>query len=310
MRALCLGILLAICLPAGIASAGTVTGTVTDQISGAPVSGLRVGIGLGTSLTHYTTTAADGTYSFADREAGKHYVCFMPAAGMNLLKRCWRDEQVGFYGEPIEVLAEGTVEGIDTVMAPGTSIAGTVRSWEGSPLAGVCVSAWTPAGGGWRRAADATTAADGSYTLVGLTPEAENRVVFNPSSSFMGPCTGGIEHPGLVSQWFDRKPSMAEATAVRSRRSETRAGVDGWLGEQAVPPSYYNIPDGRCVVPRLKGRTFSSARRALARAGCSTPMPALKASRVARGRVLASRPAARKRVARGAAVKLTVSRGR
>ena len=304
-----LTLVLVACVPA-TALAGTVSGRVSDQISGAPVAGVKVGIGLGTSLTDYTTTAADGSYSFAGREPGDHHVCFMPAPGMNLLRACWRDEKVGFYGEPIRVPEEGDVAGINAGLAPGSAIAGTVRDWEGEPLGGVCVSAWTPSGGGWRRAADATTAADGTYTLVGLEPGAANRVVFNPSASFMGPCAGGTDHPGLVSQWFDRKASQHEATDVTSRRSETRAGVDGYLGYQAVPPTYV-VPTEYCLVPKLRGRTFASARARLARAGCSTRMPALKASRsLTRGRVLASRPVARKRIARGAAVKLTVSRGR
>jgi hypothetical protein len=296
----------ACCLLPATASAGTITGRVTDEISGAAVQNMQVGAGpVGYGLREYTRTGPDGTFAIEEPEAGMYNVCYLPDPGVNLLKRCWRDESVGFYGQAINVPESGVVDGIDTALAPGTSVTGTVTDWDQEPVGGVCVTAWTPQSGGILRVADARTSASGIYTLVGLTPGAENKIVFNE------PCDGGMTYPGFVAQWFDRQTSYATATAVSAAHSETRAGVDGVLGPTAIPPAGVVPQAPICAVPKLRNRTFASARAALARAGCSTPMPTLRASRVVkRGRVISSRPAAKKRISRGRPVKLVVSRGR
>ena len=296
----------AACAFPAVASAGTITGRVTDEISGAPVENLRVGAGpVGYGLREYTRTGADGSYTIEEPEAGAYNVCFLPDAGLNLLKRCWRDDADGFYGASVAVPESGVVSGIDTALSPGTSVTGKVTGWDGQPLDGVCVTAWAPQSGGRRRIADTTTSASGHYTLVGLTPGAQNKIVFNDS------CPGGTAYRDLVSQWFDRQADYDAATAVAAARSETRAGVDGVLGPSAIPPDGVALPERRCVVPRVRNRTFASARAVLGRAGCSTPKPTLRTSRrFERGYVISSRPAARTRVRRGRPVKLIVSRGR
>jgi hypothetical protein len=297
---------LACCLHIATASAGTITGRVIDEISGAPVRNVQVGAGpVGYGLREYTRTGHDGTFAIEEPEAGMYNVCYVPDPGVNLLKRCWRDERVGFYGQAIAVPESGVVDGIDTALAPGTSVTGKVTDWDEEPVGGVCVTAWAPQSGGILRVADATTSAGGVFTLVGLTPGAENKIVFNE------PCNGGMNYPGFVAQWFDRQTSYDTATAVSAARSETRAGVDGVLGPSAIPPAGVAPRARTCAVPTLRNRTFASARSALARAGCSTPKPTLRASRILkRGRVISSRPAAKKRIRRGRPVKLVVSRGR
>jgi hypothetical protein len=294
-------------LPAA-ASAGTITGRVTDEISGAPVENLEVGATGpgGGGLQDYTRTDGDGRYSFEFEYAGSYQVCFLPDSTVNLLRRCWRDETARFYGTPIEVPESGVVRGIDTTLAPGTSVTGRVTGWDGQPLAGICVAAWRPQAGGVGRAGDTLTSATGEYTIAGLIPGEDNRIVFNE------PCSGGPSVPGLAQQWFDRQINYATATPVIAARSETRAGVDGILGPSAIPPEGVVPPrPPQCVVPRLRNRTFASARAALGRAGCSIPKPTLRVSRkLRRGYVISSRPAARKKVRRGRAVKLVVSRGR
>ena len=303
--------LLALVLPAG-ASAGSISGTVTDQIGGKPVKGVTVGAGpVGYGLRDYVETAADGSYEIDDLEAGQFNVCFLPAPGMNLLRQCWHDSSHPFYGEAIDVPAEGRVTGIDAELAPGTSIAGRVTDWAGNALEGVCVAAWTPQSGGTRRAADAGTDEHGRYTLTGLTPAAPHKVVFAPDGGGMSGCSNARLYPGFANQWFNLRPDQESADEVTAARSETRAGVDGILGPSSTPPASTAAARARCIVPRLKNRTFRSARTALARAGCSTPMPATRGSRsFRRGRVIKSRPAARQRLRRGAKVKLVVSRGR
>jgi uncharacterized delta-60 repeat protein len=66
-----------------------------------------------------------------------------------------------------------------------------------------------------------------------------------------------------------------------------------------------------CVVPELRAKTLDAARLAIRRANCAAGTIGRKYSRTVRsGRVIAQAPAAGRRLAGGAAVNLTVSRGR
>jgi V8-like Glu-specific endopeptidase len=66
-----------------------------------------------------------------------------------------------------------------------------------------------------------------------------------------------------------------------------------------------------CIVPRLKGRTLAAARAALARGSCRLGKVTRAYSGTVRvGRIAVQRPAAGRRLARGAKVNVVVSRGR
>jgi hypothetical protein len=71
-----------------------------------------------------------------------------------------------------------------------------------------------------------------------------------------------------------------------------------------------STPLPACRVPRVVGKTLAAARIALRRAGCSVGHLRYVRARVPRGRVTAQAPHAGRRLARGARVTLTVSRGR
>lgn len=65
----------------------------------------------------------------------------------------------------------------------------------------------------------------------------------------------------------------------------------------------------RCVVPRLRGKTLTGARRALTTAGCRTGVVSYRFDRLRRGLVVAQRPVAGTRLALGARVNVVISRG-
>jgi subtilisin family serine protease len=65
-----------------------------------------------------------------------------------------------------------------------------------------------------------------------------------------------------------------------------------------------------CVVPRLRGARLAVAKARIRRAGCSVGRVRGARSKTRRGRVIAQRPAAGRRVSRGTKVNLTASRGR
>jgi PASTA domain-containing protein len=65
-----------------------------------------------------------------------------------------------------------------------------------------------------------------------------------------------------------------------------------------------------CVVPRLRGRPLAQARRSITASGCRIgPISTRHDTRVRRGLVLASRPVAGARLARGSRIAVVVSRG-
>jgi hypothetical protein len=65
-----------------------------------------------------------------------------------------------------------------------------------------------------------------------------------------------------------------------------------------------------CTVPNVRGRTQAAARRAILAAGCRPgPIRTSTSTTVPKGRVVRQTPAAGRRVARGTAVTLVVSRG-
>lgn len=76
---------------------------------------------------------------------------------------------------------------------------------------------------------------------------------------------------------------------------------------QETDPSWGRTPVP-CVVPRLKGKTLKAAKRLLLNAGCAAGRVTRRASSVRRGRVVSSRPAARRRVPAWTKVRLVVAR--
>jgi hypothetical protein len=66
-----------------------------------------------------------------------------------------------------------------------------------------------------------------------------------------------------------------------------------------------------CKVPKLKGKTLAAAKKALKKAHCAPGKTSRKRSKTVRkGRVISTKPKAGKKLANGAKVKLTLSKGR
>jgi hypothetical protein len=84
-----------------------------------------------------------------------------------------------------------------------------------------------------------------------------------------------------------------------------------WSDAVSVGPFAIRVGPVACAVPRLRGLTFLAAKRLLAKRGCSLGrVTRVRSRRVARGRVVAQRPAPGLRLARGARVRVVLSRGR
>lgn len=159
-------------LPAG----GAITGAVSAS---GPLAGVTVRVyeqlyESPAPIVKSAVTAADGTYEvdgLTPRSDG-YIVCFEDSASSSYQPQCWNDtpwtdlNSVPSSGSHIQVTAGTTQGGINAVLVPGGNVTGTITaSADGSPLAGVAVSISNSDGG---TLAQATTAADGTYTLRGI----------------------------------------------------------------------------------------------------------------------------------------------
>ena len=145
----------------------------------------------------------------------------------------------------------------------------------------------------WSGASDGQSGLDGyavSWTLgrAGLPPAVKNveETVSRATSSQLG----------VGAWWFNI-------------RAVDNAG--NWSDTVSVGPFSIRVGPVACAVPRLRGLKLLAAKRLLAKKGCSLGrVTRVRSRRVARGRVVAQRPASGLRLARGARVRVVLSRGR
>lgn len=137
-------------------SNGSISGIITDSVTGLPIAGAQVNAG---TCHLQTTTNNDGSYTIANVPPGNYNVKAMKC-GAYYPKT---------YPTPVHVEAGQSVTGINIALSPmggggggNGSISGTVYDKAtGSPIAGAKVNA-----GGCRHSA--TTGNDGTYTITGL----------------------------------------------------------------------------------------------------------------------------------------------
>ena len=155
---------------AALAIGGTITGTVTDDVTGEPIWGVCVAAYLEDS-DRWTNACTDGTgtYRLGPLPAGSAKVLFGGGAPIAIpvkptpvpvdrSKRAqtttvpgsqdgdryipeWWDDATYETADPVLVIAGQTATGIDAALTLGGSIHGSVTNAAGDPIANVCVSA-------------------------------------------------------------------------------------------------------------------------------------------------------------------------
>jgi subtilisin family serine protease len=104
-------------------------------------------------------------------------------------------------------------------------------------------------------------------------------------------------------------PQLAVGAWWFNIRAVDNAG--NWSDTVSVGPFSIRVGPAACTVPRLRGLALVAAKRLLTKRGCSLGrVSRVRSRRVARGRVVAQRPAPGLRLARGARVRVILSRGR
>jgi uncharacterized surface anchored protein len=131
---------------------GSISGTITDSVTGSPIGGAKVMVNCHTSAT----TGSDGRYTIANLAAGDYPVTVMKTGYV-----------MKAYPGTVHVAEGQAVTGIDIALAPmggggSGSISGTVYDKKtNAPVAGAKVTA-----SGCSRST--TTGSDGTYTITGL----------------------------------------------------------------------------------------------------------------------------------------------
>ena len=151
----------------------SISGRVTDQVSGAPLAGVQVV--LGGREEYFDCTDEEGNYSisgvrYEDGYYGGIYAEVNPKACPNSLpayaQEYWQELPSNYYGVAI-IFHRGSavLEDFNFTLELGGSISGIVTSFQGgAALAGIPVCAET----GSMPAICAVTGADGSYEITGL----------------------------------------------------------------------------------------------------------------------------------------------
>jgi hypothetical protein len=166
-------------LAAEAAIAGTITGVVTNDSNGQPISGMWV------YACDYTTgqycggnnTNSDGFYSITGLAEGTYKVGVWVSGSQYALE--YYDNQISWdTATPVTVPAAGVVQNINFSLELGASISGVVKNSSGVGQANVQVDCWADNGYG----TGTQTEADGFYRCDGLPVGYNYNVVAYPSS--------------------------------------------------------------------------------------------------------------------------------
>jgi protocatechuate 3,4-dioxygenase beta subunit len=118
----------------------TVSGTVTDAVTGQPLSKVEIqaeGLGSDENPTPFTTTDAHGSFTLVNLPAGE----FRLKGNRNgYLQSHYGARRAEGAGTPIRLEAGQKLDGLQFKLVPFSVIAGTVRDQDGEPLARVAVN--------------------------------------------------------------------------------------------------------------------------------------------------------------------------
>ena len=200
-------------ISAKLADAGSISGTVTDASSNAPLNGICVFVypnGSSSSLPGFKTNSS-GVYTASQLAPGSYKVEFSDCAGGGHAGQFWNNKPSLSTATLVTVTAGATASGINAKLVAGGNISGTVSSSSG-PLAGICVFPFQT--GQTSSLAGTTTDSQGKYTLTGLAGGVTYQIQFQD-------CATGT----YAGQWYNNQPSQATANSV----SAGTAGVNATM---------------------------------------------------------------------------------
>ena len=196
-------------IDAALDAPAEIQGSVTDSITGSPVSGVTVSTS-GPNGTIQTTTGSDGTYSLTGLYPGSYTVYFQPPSGANYLSQYYNGAATSSGATPVSVGDGADVTGINASLQTGGQISGTVTSQAtGTAISGLWVYVFDSSG---NSAGSAQTGADGTYTVSNL-PTGSYEVAFYGTGSY-------------IPQYYNNQTSYANANPVAVTAGQATTGIN------------------------------------------------------------------------------------
>ena len=201
----------AVSLDVSMPRGGTVSGQVTDDVTGAPIGGICVS-GPGPKIAY---TDASGNYTVTDVPSGQFWVTFTDCgsgvSGSEYAKEYYHHAATSSEATEVAVTAPSNTVVNETLIQSG-SISGTVTdAATGAPLSGVNVWVWHH--GAWT-GVGVRTGTDGSYVITGLLPEQDYAIQFFDYN----------DH--YARQWWNGQASQDQAQPVAVTSNNTTTGID------------------------------------------------------------------------------------
>lgn len=196
-------------IDAALDAPAQIQGTVTDAVTGSPVSGATVST-TGPNGTIQTTTGSDGTYTLPNLYPGSYTVYFQNPSGANYLSQYYNGAATSSDATPVSVGDGADVTGIDASLQSGGQISGTVSSGAtGAALSGLWVFVIDSSGDS---VGSAQTDSNGTYTVSNL-PTGTYTVEFYGTGSY-------------VSQYYNDESSYANADPVSVTAGQVTTGIN------------------------------------------------------------------------------------
>lgn len=221
-------------------AAGSISGRITDVVTGLPISGATIEV-VDTS-TPVATTDGDGRYLLANVPEGQRYLLFEHP---RYAYEYYPDAPVLMLATSLTVKAGETVVGIDHAMIPLAVAHGRVVDADtGVPVAGVKVSGR----GAYSANVPVHTDAEGRYELPGLNEGAYTLAVQDRSHAYLDAQSAQMSFPaGTVVDVPDiklRKWGEFGGTVTDARTGVPIAGVWVQLYEHTGYGEWYNVIGG------------------------------------------------------------------
>ncbi len=207
-------------IDAAMQAGGQVTGTVTDAVSGDPVSGIEVDVyssnSSGSNPVDTACTASDGTYTVPGLTTGTYYVGFNDGCGAsNYAPQFYNGKASLASAEPVSVTTGTTTSSIDAAMQAGGQVTGTVTDAVSDPVSGIEVDVYSSNSSGSNPVDTACTASDGTYTVPGLT-----------TGTYYVGFNDGCGASNYAPQFYNGKASLASADPVSVTTGTTTSSID------------------------------------------------------------------------------------
>jgi hypothetical protein len=225
-------------ISAELAEGGAIAGTISDETTGLPASGVRAcAMDSQGFWPRCDDSDANGDYFLNGVPSGIYKVEYEGGNRVNYLHEFYEDAAARAAATDVAVTAPTTTSDIDAELTPGAEILGHVTDIRtGAPAADIMVCALEPEPGEYQ-ACDWTDSA-GGYAMRSL-PAGTYLVAFELEYF---PWGVGAD------QWWRGAATAAEADSIAIAPPETRTGIDGQVTSPYWPQGL--DPAGGIVIPR------------------------------------------------------------